>query len=131
MLPIRGTKNLSWNISISTSRQLEFQEDTAVPGCGRYYRVQNTEIEPFRVNEFNQSKNLSKFWLDKNVIEDALHCCIASYKKSPNTYLNQIGDRFGDNEKIQDTNQNGKKCAMAIVDTTLYVAFEGNNTLYM
>ena len=63
--------------------------------------------------------------MDKEVIENALHCCIASYKDSDysaDTYLKE----HIKNEKFQNLKEPGKKNTMAMVDTTLYVAFEGN-----
>ena len=63
--------------------------------------------------------------MDKEVIQNALHCCIASYKDSDysaDTYLKE----HIKNEKFQNLKEPGQKCAMAMVDTTLYVAFEGN-----
>ena len=60
--------------------------------------------------------------MDKEVIQNALHCCIASYKDSPDTYL----EEHIKNEKFQNLKEPGQKCTMAMVDTTLYVAFEGN-----
>ena len=67
--------------------------------------------------------------MDKEVIQNALHCCIASYKDSElsaDTYLKE----HIKNEKFQNLKEPGQKNTMAMVDTTLYVAFQGKLNLY-
>ena len=63
--------------------------------------------------------------MDKEVIQNALHCCIASYKET-HSHRDSYLDEHIKNEKFQNLKEPGQKCAMAMVDTTLYVAFEGN-----
>ena len=80
--------------------------------------------------------------MDQKIIQNSLHCCIASYKDSPYTYLEQIGVAFCKTEKsamFQRLKENGHecingricleghKCTMALVDSILYIAFQGTS----
>ena len=63
--------------------------------------------------------------MDKEVIQIALHCCIASYKDSDYSADTYLKEHIND-EKFQNLKEPGHKNTMAMVDTTLYVAFQGN-----
>ena len=63
--------------------------------------------------------------MDKEVIQNALHCCIASYKDSDDSADTYLKEHIK-NEKFQNLMEPGQKNTMAMVDTTLYVAFQGN-----
>ena len=82
--------------------------------------------------------------MDQKIIQNSLHCCIASYKDSPYTYLEQTGVAFcksEESEKFQKLKENGHecinkricveghKCTIALVDSILYIAFQGTSDL--
>ena len=63
--------------------------------------------------------------MDKEVIQNALHCCIASYKGSEDSADAYLEEHIK-NKKFQNLKEHGQKNTMAMVGTTLYVAFQGN-----
>ena len=109
--------------TVNDARPCEFRKDKNKPE--HYNEWDNGSILPKKFN-FEVDK---RFWtMNKEIVQNAIHCSMASYNNSPDGYLKAIGTQFL-NTKVERKCSRGKgqKCVMSMVSTTLYVAFQGTD----